>query len=158
MVHVKYPSMERQDLTQAQLGSFKFTPVDEAVYHAPQPSPHPLLLQQYNESLQNAGFDRQLMSPDIAADPSFFNHQIRPSLDTSRLRLGPAAVRAAVESASSSPPKRFTRSSQSSMRPNVSSSFSTSSLLTVPLTTSRHKPSVHRHSAFLRVTRCLPCT
>lgn len=128
MVHVKYPSMERQDLTQAQLGSFKFTPVDEAVYHAPHPGPYPLLLQQYNESLHNAGFDRQFTSPDIAADPSFFNHKIRPSLDTSRLRLGPAAVRAAVESASSSPQKRFGRSSQSSMRPNVSPSSDISSL------------------------------
>lgn len=120
VLHVKYPSMERQDLTQAQLGSFKFTPVDEAVHQTPQYNPHPLLLQQYSESLQNAGFDRQLSSPDIAADPSFFNHQIRPSLDSSRLRLGPAAVRAAVESASTSPQKRFSRDSQCSMRPNVS--------------------------------------
>ncbi|KAK5943647.1 hypothetical protein PMZ80_004655 [Knufia obscura] len=111
--------MERQDLTQAQLGSFKFTPVDEAVHQTPQYNPHPLLLQQYSESLQNAGFDRQLSSPDIAADPSFFNHQIRPSLDSSRLRLGPAAVRAAVESASTSPQKRFSRDSQCSMRPNA---------------------------------------
>lgn len=118
-VHVKYPSMERQDLTQAQLGSFKFTPVDEERY-SPQAQHHPLLLQQYAQSLKNGGFERQLTSPDIAADPSFFNHQIRPSLDESRLRFGPAAVRAAVESASSSPQKRFGRMDQAFMRPNVS--------------------------------------
>lgn len=120
VLHVKYPIMERQDLTQAQLGSFKFTPVDEAVHQTPQPNPHPLLLQQYTDSLQSAGFNQQLTSPDIAADPSFFNHQIRPSLDNSRLRFGPAAVRAAVESASWSPQNHFNRSNQASMHPNVS--------------------------------------
>ena len=45
-------------------------------------------------------------SPEIVADPTFFNNQIKPHLDNSRLRLGPAAVRAAVESASTSPHKR----------------------------------------------------
>lgn len=117
MVHVKYPSMERQDLTQAQLGSFKFTPVDEA---APSCHPHSLLLQQYRQSSGNARLLRQsTSSPDVASDASFFNQQIRPSLDHSRLRLGPAAVRAAVESASTSPQKRFGRRVQGTMRPNV---------------------------------------
>jgi len=125
VLHIKYPSMERQDLTQAQLGSFKFTPVDEGVHEPPQANLDPSLLQQYTKSWQSAGFNQQLMSPDIAADPSFFNHEIRPSLDNSRLRLGPAAVRAAVESASSSPQKRFSRSSQGFMRPDVSLSCDT---------------------------------
>lgn len=117
MVHLKYPSMERQDLTQAQLGSFKFTPVDEA---APSIQPHPLLLQQYHQSLQNAGFPHGVHSPDITSNPSFFNQKIAPSLDTSRLRLGPAAMRAAVENASTSPQKHFSHSVHANMRPNVS--------------------------------------
>ena len=119
MVHVKYPSMERQDLTQGQLGSFKFTPVDEAVRHSPQPHPHPLLVQQYNQSLQRAGWHNQdIASLDPAGDPAFFNHQIKPSLDASRLRYGPATVRAAVESASTSPQKRFVPL-HNTMRPSV---------------------------------------
>lgn len=123
MVHVKYPSMERQDLTQSQLGSFKFTPVDEV---APSSHPHPLLLQQYHQALQKGGFFNQAApSPDVTNDPAFFNQQIRPALDTSRLRLGPAVVRAAVESASTSPPKRFSQRAQGAvMRPNVGIPFS----------------------------------
>lgn len=118
MVHLKYPSMERQDLTQAQLGSFKFTPVDEV---APPSHPHPLLLQQYHQALQNGGFfNHTVSSPDATNDPTFFNQQIKPSLDNSRLRLGPAAVRAAVECASTSPQKRFGHRAQGvAMRPNV---------------------------------------
>lgn len=118
MVHVKYPSMERQDLTQAQLGSFKFTPVDEA---APSSHPHPLLLQQYHQALQNSSYlNHSVSSPEVTNDPSFFNQRIKPSLDTSRLRLGPAAVRKAVESASTSPQKRFSHCAQAAMRPNAS--------------------------------------
>lgn len=138
MVHVKYPSMERQDLTQAQLGSFKFTPVDEA---APSNHPHPLLLQQSHQALQDAGFlNHSVSSPDMSRNPSFFNQQIAPSLDTSRLRLGPATVRAAVESAATSPQKRLSHSAQATMRPNVRIIGST--VLTKPLTILRHRLSV----------------
>ncbi|KAK5076922.1 hypothetical protein LTR51_002608 [Lithohypha guttulata] len=73
VLHVKYPSMERQDLSQGQLGAFKFTPVDEVVNTSPQHQPHPLLLQQYSQSLQNAGYSDCIRSPDLLADPSFFN-------------------------------------------------------------------------------------
>lgn len=118
MVHLKYPSMERQDLTQGQLGSFKFIPVDEV---ATPSHPHPLLLQQYHQALQNGGFfNNTVPSSDATNDPAFFNQQIKPSLDDSRLRFGPAAMRAAVESASTSPPKRFGHRAQgTNMRPNV---------------------------------------
>jgi len=120
MVHLKYPSMERQDLTQSQLGSFKFAPVDEAPRDSPHP--HPLFMSRYAFDFQNDGSsDRGHNSSQMAFDPPFFNHQIKPSLDSSRLRLGPAAVRAAVESASFSPQKQFNhRHPRDNMRPNVS--------------------------------------
>ena len=70
VLHVKYPSMERQDLSQSQLGAFKFTPVDEEPRFFHHPHPHPLLLDQFNQTLQNAGFG--LTSPEIAADPTFY--------------------------------------------------------------------------------------
>lgn len=118
MVHVKYPSMERQDLTQAQLGSFKFTPVDEA---APSTYPHHLTLQQYYQVMHDTGYaNRGVLSPVTTNSPTLFAQQIAPSLSTSRLRLGPAAVRAAVESAATSPKKRFSHSVQATMRPDVS--------------------------------------
>lgn len=121
MVHVKYPSMERQDLTQAQLGSFKFTPVDEAT---PSFQPHPLLLQQYQQALQiGNSLNNRVSSPEVINGPSFFNQQIKPSLDSSRLRFGPAAVRAAVESASTSPQKQSFQRARPTMRPSVSPPF-----------------------------------
>lgn len=122
VLHVKYPSMERQDLSQSQLGAFKFTPVDEEPRSFHQPFPHPMLLEQFNQSLHNAGFGPRLTSPEIAADPTFFNNQIRPHLDNSRLRLGPAAVRAAVESASTSPHKRTNLRNKDFGPPSVSRS------------------------------------
>ncbi|KAJ9649854.1 hypothetical protein H2198_010825, partial [Neophaeococcomyces mojaviensis] len=115
--------MERQDLTQAQLGSFKFTPVDEASRDAPHP--HPLFLSQYAPIPKNGSWNsEQRFTTEMVCDASFFNHQIKPSLDGSRLRLGPAAVRAAVESASSSPQKYFSRRRpQDAMRGNAQSFF-----------------------------------
>lgn len=157
MVHVKYPSMERQDLTQAQLGSFKFTPVDEASRDAPHP--HPLFLSQYAPIPKNGSWNsEQRFTTEMVCDASFFNHQIKPSLDGSRLRLGPAAVRAAVESASSSPQKYFSRRRpQDAMRGNVrQEDFHTSR--SIQLTTHRHSRSFPISLVLLSMNLSLPCT
>lgn len=101
MVHVKYPSMERQDLTQAQLGSFKFTPVDEVRPDAAMFPPHPRLAKQYVTSLKTAELiDQHFRRPDTASSsaPSFYDYDSKSSLDNSSSRLRPIAVRQALAS------------------------------------------------------------
>ena len=110
--------MERQDLTQSQLGAFKFTPVDEEPRTLFSPLPYPSFSHQSHQSYHNGNFAHRLTSPDIAADPLFFNNQIKPFLDSSRLQLGPAAVRTAVEGASS--PHKHYREGRDTMATQVS--------------------------------------
>ena len=117
---LKYPLMERQDLNQSQLGSFKFTPVDNvpsmraiATNILNQQLAHNLARtsaarfpHKVNTSLsENTGpsHKQPLQRPPV--DPNFFNKHIKPHLGDSRLRLGPAAFRSAVEGAATSPPK-----------------------------------------------------
>lgn len=125
-----YPSMERQDLTQGQLGSFKFTPVDappsdtlddmllaaQAMMRA-RVSTLPQFITADNQSEAAQPVASQLASqpcfpqstsafsfeptPPPSAlpkpDSDFFNTHIKPDLEESRLKLGPAAFRAAVD-------------------------------------------------------------
>jgi hypothetical protein len=120
---LQYPSMERQDLTQSQLGSFKFTPVDAVRKEINQEYltalAHEEMLGQLQYSAQRAvamasvtpsraSFDFAITSAtNLAAHnnlqiphsgSSFFNKHIKPDLEDSRLRYGPAALRSAVES------------------------------------------------------------
>jgi len=121
-----YPPMERQDLNQAQLGSFKFTPVDNI--HSLTSIATKYLNQQLAQNLARASTprtsDRTLNASlgkhnvDVASqlpntqnhpprtDPEFFNAHIKPHLGESRLQLGPAALRSAVEGAARSPAKK----------------------------------------------------
>ncbi|EXJ78975.1 hypothetical protein A1O3_08475 [Capronia epimyces CBS 606.96] len=117
---LKYPPMERQDLNQSQLGSFKFVPVDRI--QSIDAIATNYLRQQLAESLFRAESARlsatkaasggvaspiQTTSPQSAStDADFFNKHIKPDLAESRLRLGPAALRSAVEGAAKSPTKQ----------------------------------------------------
>ncbi|ETN38851.1 uncharacterized protein HMPREF1541_06892 [Cyphellophora europaea CBS 101466] len=142
----KYPSMERQDLTQGQLGSFKFTPVDVQTNTR---GDTPLFLQAQSllrarvgeqggfefitedyqnnfaslASQQSLGGTVQNFSPRLSpgfssattcrpatppSDPGYFNRHIKPDLEDSRLKLGPAAFRSAVNG--NSPEKNFSQS------------------------------------------------
>lgn len=137
-----YPSMERQDLTQGQLGSFKFTPVDiidpsslqtshlgdtpllwqaqarlrermeqqdhlEGISwtkgtsdYLPYPRKHKHRAQQssFNSVFsQSSGGPQSLKS---TPDSAFFNRNIKPDLEESRLKLGPAAFQSAVDGSS----------------------------------------------------------
>ena len=111
----KYPPMERQDLNQSQLGSFKFTPIDpvldiQALTHSAQQFLEQQLSQRQrlhgaptsaNGPWQDNGstFSSERHAPQpnsFAADAEFFNKHIKPDLGDSRLRLGPAALRSAV--------------------------------------------------------------
>jgi hypothetical protein len=118
----KYPPMERQDLNQTQLGSFKFTPVDPVNNFQALTNSAKQFLEHQLSSRQRTGHVSTStgLSPDNSStlssqrppanhaqpdvDPSFFNKHIKPDLDDSRLRLGPAALRSAVQGAS--PTKR----------------------------------------------------
>ncbi|KAK5050958.1 hypothetical protein LTR84_003517 [Exophiala bonariae] len=99
----KYPPMERQDLNQSQLGSFKFTPVDNIS------SLQAIATSYMNNNINTiiarvkAGHyaDRSFNQSAVNRDTDFFNTHIKPDLGDSRLRLGPAAVRSAVEGATS---------------------------------------------------------
>lgn len=121
-----YPSMERQDLSQGQLGSFKFAPVDADRIHggsrflsdlarhymsshlkqaAQNPTVTPVartnstrarLKQADSEHRQTAPLPHVPTSP--ASESSFFNNHIRSDLIDSRLKYGPAVVRSAVNS------------------------------------------------------------
>ncbi len=120
----RYPPMERQDLNQSQLGSFKFTPVDpvnpmdsltltarhmlEQQFSQRQRDPEASassagLFQDNGSTLSSGRALPHLMNSTV--DTDFFNKHIKPDLGDSRLRLGPAAVRTAVDGGS--PAKRF---------------------------------------------------
>lgn len=137
----KYPSMERQDLTQGQLGSFKFTPVDvpsstlgdtpfllqaqarlrarvgdPSSITADNQSSFPVASQQWlGPAMNRLCFPAALSTDSTTSDPTFFNTHLKPDLEDSRLKFGPAAFRAAV--AGNSPDKAF---SQSQPRAEVS--------------------------------------
>ncbi|OCT46497.1 hypothetical protein CLCR_01831 [Cladophialophora carrionii] len=114
----KYPPMERQDLNQSQLGSFKFTPVDPVDLKSLTQSANQFLEQQFfqrqrlsvasasstgafQDSASTLSSDRGPHQPNqYAIDTEFFNKHIKPDLGDSRLRLGPAALRSAVDGAS----------------------------------------------------------
>ena len=116
---LKYPLMERQDLNQSQLGSFKFTPVDNVQSLTAVATNY--LQQQLAENLAKASPFNQnkanfvlgdnatpginLTQQSSTADPNFFNKHIKPDIGDSRLRLGPAALRSAVTGAATSPTK-----------------------------------------------------
>lgn len=127
---LKYPPMERQDLNQTQLGSFKFTPVDNI--HSLTSIATKYLNQQLAQNLARASASRtsdRTLHASLGhntvgvvnkssvphnhpppTDPEFFNRHIKPHLGESRLRLGPAALRSAVEGAATSPTKKDRRS------------------------------------------------
>ena len=135
-VQPKYPSMERQDFTQGQLGSFKFTPVDVPSSNTLGDTPmllaaQAMLRDRVRKQTQLVTADNQtefsqsvIASQQWANQPStsqsasasalafeptpppsalskpdseFFNTHIKPDLEESRLKLGPAAFRAAVD-------------------------------------------------------------
>lgn len=112
--------MERQDLNQSQLGSFKFTPVDKV--QSIDTIATNYLQQQLAESLMRAEKSRflasaqphsstevKVTSPALSfgsTDAEFFNKHIKPDLAESRLRLGPAAFRSAVDGGARSPTKQ----------------------------------------------------
>lgn len=118
---LKYPPMERQDLNQSQLGSFKFTPVD-SIPSFPMLTTN-YLQQQLAESFARVTANSTSRPPTKvpsaakprtvnngpqqvgATDADFFNKHIKHDLGDSRLRLGPAALRSAVEGAATSPVK-----------------------------------------------------
>ena len=118
---LKYPLTKRQDLNQSQLGSFKFTPVDnvqsmtaiatnilnqQLAQNLARTSPATFSQHTPNTSLpENTGSSHKPPGQRPTVDPNFFNKHIKPHLGDSRLRLGPAAFRSAVESATTSPPK-----------------------------------------------------
>ncbi|EHY51827.1 hypothetical protein ABEF95_003136 [Exophiala dermatitidis] len=117
---LRYPPMERQDLNQSQLGSFKFTPVDKV--QSIDTIATNYLQQQLAESLMRAEKSRflasaqphsstevKVTSPALSfgsTDAEFFNKHIKPDLAESRLRLGPAAFRSAVDGGARSPTKQ----------------------------------------------------
>ncbi|EXJ96468.1 hypothetical protein A1O1_01594 [Capronia coronata CBS 617.96] len=117
---LNYPPMERQDLNQSQLGSFKFTPVDNI--QSIDSIATNYLKQQLAESLRRAEASRHVTANSVtgdfansimtaapqvgSTDTDFFNKHIKPDLAESRLRLGPAALRSAVEGAAKSPTKQ----------------------------------------------------
>lgn len=154
--------MERQDLTQGQLGSFKFTPVDSVSSYEERsyfpwnyreksveewasqdtssklfdhtnfnlrrpPWLHPADTWSRFTSPSSVSHHCSSASPPRTStpvsDPSFFNKHIRPDLGDSRLKLGSAALRSAVNG--NSPEKTTTqdcRSPQVSAKPSNHSS------------------------------------
>lgn len=104
----RYPPMERQDLNQSQLGSFKFTPVDNV--SSLQAMATSYMNSQISAYLARAkatsASERPSHPSSGIVDADFFNKHIKPDLGDSRLRLGPAAVRSAVEGAATSPTRQ----------------------------------------------------
>ena len=128
--------MERQDLSQGQLGSFKFAPVDVirqprvhnqflndlarehmsshlkvAAQHSATVPPRSLRSRALGSSEVDASNQQNPFTHHIPTSPTsdsgFFNHHIKPDLTDSRLKYGPAAVRSAVDS--NSPEKKRDR-------------------------------------------------
>ena len=163
-----YPSMERQDLSQGQLGSFKFTPVDSTrqprvnnqflndlarehmsshlKFAAQDPATRParslrsraLGSSEFDASNQQNPFTTYIPTSPTS-ESGFFNNHIKPDLNDSRLKYGPAAVRSAVDS--NSPEKKKDRER---MRAEVSEAQSVS--FTIP---EGHilNGTTHRHSS-----------
>jgi hypothetical protein len=146
----KYPSMERHDLTQGQLGSFKFTPVDvprypvdtrgdtpafrrakaggiqrlEQIQDPATSSPDSITLRGPGTFLQMANHPSlgslkysQPSSAPSPLDTTFFNNHIKPDLEESRLKFGPATLRAAVDG--SSPRKSLELAAQTLVSPGT---------------------------------------
>ena len=138
-----YPNMERQDLTQGQLGSFKFTPVDAVQRHVDDEyltavAQQQILAQLY-QSTQSAVAMASDLQPHVrdesasyshnntstrshlqshTTDSTFFDKYTKTDLADSRLRYGPAALRSAVES--HSPQKTRTQVSEDTSYPHSS--------------------------------------
>ena len=140
----KYPPIERQDLNQSQLGSFKFTPVDPVNnMHSLTQSAKQFLEQQLSQRQRLPGApppshppwqdngstlssERPMPQPQFfGADTNFFNKHIKPDLGDSRLRLGPAALRTAVDGVTSPTKKAYTNSLQ--QEPDFNMSYHRSS-------------------------------
>ena len=114
-----YPSMERQDLTQGQLGSFKFTPVDAVHKDINKEYLTAMAHQEMLTQLQSAAHHAVAMAADSANHPkpgfsnsraslanpptasTVFDQHFKPDLEDSRLKYGPAALRSAVDLQSS---------------------------------------------------------
>jgi hypothetical protein len=114
----KYPHMERHDLTQGQLGDFKFTPVDQpkqkSLHNMTATAKQYLEGQLYRKlpgtppspefasraSMSDTSVVRPAPTSQVSVDHEYFNKNIKPDLDESRLRLGPAALRTAVNGGS----------------------------------------------------------
>jgi hypothetical protein len=110
----RYPPMERQDLNQSQLGSFKFTPVDPVDLKSLTRSANQFLEQQllqrqrlssstgaFQHNASTLSSERTPRHPkQSAVDSDFFNKHIKPDIGDSRLRLGTAALRSAIDGAS----------------------------------------------------------
>lgn len=77
----KYPSMERQDLTQGQLGSFKFTPIDVPTSSTLGNTPFLLAAQaKLRERMRNRAFtaDSQIDFSSLAGQKWLDEQQIKP--------------------------------------------------------------------------------
>jgi hypothetical protein len=103
--------MERQDLNQSQLGAFKFTPVEniqDLTNIATNYMNQQIASYLAKNGHQPARGNPATRPPTQAAsmNPGFFNNHIKNQFSDSRLRLGPAAFRRAVEEAATSPQKQ----------------------------------------------------
>ncbi len=127
--------MERQDLTQGQLGSFKFTPVDAIQRDHSKEYLTAVAQQQMLSQFQQSAQQTIAMAPNVypharsdsagcfsntwsshdnsqgpKQDSTFFDKHPKPDLADTRLKYGPAALRSAVES--HSPEKTRTQVSE----------------------------------------------
>ena len=130
-----YPNMERQDLTQGQLGSFKFTPVDAVRRDHNKDFWTAMAHQEFVTQLKHGVQQAVAMAPNVyqhartdsaacfsntwsshdnpqspKQDAAFFDQHSKPDLADSRLKYGPAALREAVQS--HSPQKARTQVSE----------------------------------------------
>lgn len=141
---LQYPSMERQDLTQGQLGSFKFTPVD-AVHQDVNKGfltafAQQEMINQLQSSAQraiamasdtrsnhpsamssNTGFTSLTAATNLTTDLDFFDKRIKSDIGDSRLKYGPAALRSSVESHS---PEKTRNQVRKAFSPSLSSHLS----------------------------------
>jgi hypothetical protein len=135
----KYPPMERQDLNQTQLGSFKFTPVDsvtnvqdltqsarqfleqQLIQRQRLPGSPPSSIGPWKYNATPWSFERLAAHPQpVEGLRDFFNKHIKPDIGESRLRLGPAALRSAVDNATSPVKTSPTRLAQQELDFNMS--------------------------------------